>query len=392
MIVALSLRTLLRRRGRTLLALAGIAVAAALLLDMMMLGSGLTRSFGELSQAQGFALRVTPAGTLPFDSEAGIADASAVRARIAAVPGVEGVAPVLGAQLYTVGNQEAGEPLFSSGVDPGEQMIYQLIEGTDPVAGEVVISAPMAEVYGLAPGDPLQLAARLDVALGHPYDTRDFVVSGIGDFLYNYADERSVALSLAELQRMTGRPDEVSLFAVAAAEDTDETDLASRIEAATDDLSVYSTRELMTAMDMRLSYFRQLATILATIALVVASLLAATIVTIGVRERFGEIATLRAIGVSSRRLQLGILVEGLTLTLTGAALGLPLGIWMAGRLDRILLGFPGIPARVSFFVLDALPVAAALLAMIAVGAVAGILPGLRATRMPLGAALREEAD
>ena len=210
---------------------------------------------------------------------------------------------------------------------------------------------------------------------------------------YNYADERSVALSLNELQRMTGRPDEVSLFAVAAAEGADEIELASRIEAATNDLSAYSTRELMTAMDMRLSYFRQLATILATIALVVASLLAATIVTIGVRERFGEIATLRAIGVSTRRLQLGILVEGLALTITGAVLGLPLGIWMAGRLDRILLGFPGIPARVSFFVLDPLPVGAAILAMIAVGATAvGILPGLRATRMPLGTSLREEAD
>jgi len=392
MILGLSLRTLLRRRGRTLLAVAGIAVAAALLLDMMMLGSGLTRSFGELSRAQGYTLRVTPAGTLPFDSEAGIGNATEVGARIAAVPGVSGLAPVLGAQLYAVRGETGGEPLFTSGIDPEAQMIYQLIDGRDPQPGEVVVSAPMAEAYDLAPGDELQLAARLDVTLGHPYDIRDFTVSGIGDFLYNYADERSLALPLTELQRMTGRTDEVSLFAVAGEEQVDEEELAARIEASVESLSVYSTRELMAAMDLRLAYFRQLATILATIALVVASLLAATIVTIGVRERFGEIATLRAIGVPSRRLQMGILVEGIVLTLTGAALGLPLGLWMAGRLDRILLTFPGIPARVSFFVLDPRPVAAALVAMMAVGALAGVVPGLRATRMPLGTALREEAD
>ena len=60
MILQLSLKSLFRRRSRTLLALAGIAVSAALLLDMTMLASGLTESFGELTTQQGYALRVTP--------------------------------------------------------------------------------------------------------------------------------------------------------------------------------------------------------------------------------------------------------------------------------------------------------------------------------------------
>src|SRR5690606_25398024 len=104
------------------------------------------------------------------------------------------------------------------------------------------------------------------------------------------------------------------------------------------------------------------------------------------------IATLRAIGIPGRRVMLGILVEGLALTGTGCIIGIPLGLWMAGRLDRILLSFPGIPARVSFFVLDPAPVAVTLLAMAGVGALVGVLPGSQALRAPLGAALREEAD
>ena len=77
------------------------------------------------------------------------------------------------------------------------------------------------------------------------------------------------------------------------------------------------------------------------------------------RERFGEIAALRAIGVARRRLLTGIVMEGLALAGSGCVLGLPLGLLMAVRLDRILMAFPGLPARLSFFVFDPERVAAA---------------------------------
>lgn len=393
MIVSLSLRSLVRRRSRTLLALAGIAISAALLLDMTMLASGLTESFGELTRAQGYALRVTPRGTLPFDSEAGLGDAERARRVIEGVAGVRAVAPVLGAQLYLARGDSARESLFTVGIDPRAQMLYLLTEGREPAGGgEAVASAPLAEAYGLQVGDSLPLASELDISLGRPRTVRSYRVSGIADFLYDYAGQRSLALPLGEVQRLTGRPDEVSLFAVAAGSGVDEDSLAAAIEAALPEASVYSTAELMAAMDQRLLYFRQLATILGSISLVVTALLVATIVAIGVRERFGEIATLRAIGVARGRLMAGIVAEGLALALVGSLLGFPLGLWMAERLDRILLAFPGIPARLSFFVFDPVRVVLALAVVIATGALAGLLPGRGALRVPLGRALREEAE
>jgi putative ABC transport system permease protein len=149
---------------------------------------------------------------------------------------------------------------------------------------------------------------------------------------------------------------------------------------------------MMVEMDRRLLYFRQLAAILGTVALVVTALLVSTIVTIGVRERFGEIATLRAIGVRRRRLLAGIMSEGLVLAGIGCLLGLPLGLWVARYLDRILLTFPGIPANVSFFVWDAPRVGMAIGAVIVVGALSGLVPGWNALRAPLGRVLREEAE
>lgn len=403
MIVSASVRALFRRRTRTLLALGGIAVSAALLLDMTMLASGLSESFGELLGARGYALRVTPRGTLPFDSEAGIRQAERVAREIAAVPGVRSVAPVLGAQLYRAERDDAAaagdapdyavrEPIFTIGIDPEAQMLYLLLEGEEPGAGEAVVSGPLAEEVGLRVGSPLALAAELDVGLGRAREVRSYRVSGIGDFIYDYAGQRSIALPLAEVQALTGRPDEVSLFAVAAAPGVSDDSLALRIAEVVPEVSVYSTRELMGEMNRRLLYFRQLATILGSVALVVTALLVATIVTIGVRERFGEIATLRAIGVARRRLLLGIVAEGLVLAGIGCLIGLPLGLWVAGELDRILLSFPGIPARLSFFVWDTGRTLIALGAVIGIGALAGLAPGWSAVRTPLSRALREEAE
>ncbi|HET6764649.1 MAG TPA: FtsX-like permease family protein [Longimicrobiaceae bacterium] len=392
MIVASSLRALFRRRGRTALALAGIAVSAALLLDMTMLASGLTASFGELLGSQGYALRVTPRGILPFDSDASIKDADAVAARIRAVPGVAKVAATLGAQMWLVRPGRPGEPLFTIGIDPHAQFLYTLTAGREPGPGEVVVSTPMAAGDGLRVGDRLPLATDMDASLGRARGLRAYRVSGIADFVYNYQGERSLAMDIGEVRRLTGRPAQASLFGVAAAAGVSDDSLARRIQAAVPQVSSYSTRELMGEMDKRLLYFRQLATILGSIAVVVTALLVSTIVTIGVRERFGEIATLRAIGIPRRRILLGVIVEGLALAGIGCAVGLPLGLWMAGRLDTILLAFPGLPARLSFFAWDARRVAAAMLTVAAIGALAGCLPGWSAVRAPLGQALREEAE
>ncbi|MFL5384187.1 MAG: ABC transporter permease [Longimicrobiaceae bacterium] len=392
MIVSAFLKSLFRRRGRTLLALSGIAVSAALLLDMTMLASGLTVSFGELLGVSGYTLRITPKGILPFDSEAAIEDGAGAARRIAAVPGVRAVAPVLGARFRVVRGDSAGPPLFTVGIDPAAEFLYRLTSGRQPEPGELVVSVPMARDLGLRPGDEVALAGELDVTLGRARATRRFRVSGVGDFLYDYAGEHSLAMTLADAQAATGRAGHVSLFGVATEEGVDDAGVARRIAAAVPEVSAYSTRELMGEMDKRLLYFKQLATILGSVAMVVTALLVSTIITIGVRERFGEIATLRAIGVGRRRVLLAVVTEGLALAGLGCVIGLPLGLWMAGRLDRILLSFPGIPARISFFAWEPGRVVLALGLVIAIGAAAGCIPGLAAVRAPLAQALREEAE
>src|SRR5947209_6407960 len=83
-----------------MLAILGVAVSAAMLLDMVMLSSGMRESFRSLLLSRGFQLRLSPKGTLPFDTDATIADATHVMSTLRADPDVVVVSPVLGGQLH----------------------------------------------------------------------------------------------------------------------------------------------------------------------------------------------------------------------------------------------------------------------------------------------------
>src|SRR5947209_2002691 len=100
MIATLAASSLVRHRARTALAILGVAVSAAMLLDMVMLSSGMRESFRGLLLKQGFQLRLAPKGTLPFDTEATIRNADSAVAVLRARPGVQAVSPVLGGQLH----------------------------------------------------------------------------------------------------------------------------------------------------------------------------------------------------------------------------------------------------------------------------------------------------
>lgn len=390
LILRYSARELLRHPARSLLAILGVAVACAMLLDMLMLGGGLTSSFRSLLTTAGYELRVSPAGTLPFDTGATIRDAGRVRAALEGAADVTGVAPVLGSNLlaaYGVG--EATETrLFVLGVDPGEQGIYRLSEGSHPGDGGVVIGRELAEA-GLSIGEPISLrppGSFADAAAR----SRAFVVVGVADFLYSSAGERPVAVTLDALAGLTDRPDEVSLMMVRVRQGADPDRVAVALRSAVPELEIASVGQLVERAARRLSYFRQLAAILGTVSLVVTTLLIGTIMAISINDRYGTIAALRAIGISRRSLVAAIAAESLLLCLAAAAIGLLLGLLVAGQLERILSDFPGLPAAIRFFVLEPARVAWATFGVLAAGTAAALVPAFRAMNAPIATTLHRE--
>ena len=152
-----------------------------------------------------------------------------------------------------------------------------------------------------------------------------------------------------------------------------------------------TVRSLARRVDDRLRYFRQLGLILGSVSLIVGFLLITTLVTVSVNERVGEIAVMRAIGVSRPHVVAQILLEGAALSVGGAALGLVLGLATARYLNTILSRFPGLPAAIDFFPFQARAVWTALGLLVAAGIAAGSYPAWRAASLPIAHTLREEA-
>lgn len=388
------IRSLRRHPVRTGLSLAGIAVAAAMLLDMVMLSGGLERSFERLLLLRGFQVRVTPAGTLPFDTEATIAGAGAIVRQLRRDPAVAEAGAVLGTSLYAR-VRDSLVTVVTYGIDPSAQGIYEMLDGADLTPGDtaaIVLAEPAARHLGATVGDTVRLVGRLDPQAASLGPERALVVRGLARFLYDPRGQASIAVLLPVAQRLSGLEDDrASLILVRAHDDAEVPALVERIRASGSGVDAAGIAELVRGFRDRMLYFRQLSYILGTISLIVTVLLITTLLTIGVNERLGEIATLRAIGIGRGTVMRQVLAEGAALTVVGAVLGILLGLATARYLDGILGDFPGLPAAFSFFVprADALAIAAGVLLL--TGAVAGLYPAWLAARAPIAATLREES-
>jgi putative ABC transport system permease protein len=396
MLLSLATANLRRHRARTQLAIAGVAVSAAMLLDMVMLASGMRESFRELMLTKGYQVRVTPRGTLPFDSEASIDSAASLMAALAANRDVAVVNPVLGGQLHLVGRAGAaagaGVSITALGVIPATQADYDLVEGRDIAGpGEIVANDYLLRAAGLQVGDTVTLAAGYDPQVRTYTGRRSARVVGRVRFIYFAAEQRAVALPFAVVQEMTARPDRASLLVVRVRAGASEDSVAHWIERTQPRVSASSIREVLRQTDERLSYFRQLAFILGAVSLIVGFLLVTTLVTVSVNERLGEIAVLRAIGVRRGRVVSLVLIEGTVLMTVGTALGLALGLVTARYLNGILSGFPGLPERIDFFLFQPRAAWTALGLLALAGVLAGIYPSWRGASLPIATTLREEA-
>jgi putative ABC transport system permease protein len=391
--LALALASLRRHRSRTALAVLGVAVAAAMLLDMVMLSTGLRESFRELLLSRGFQLRLAPRGTLPFDTDATIPGATEIVTALRERPQIQAVSPVLGATVH-LPRRDRIVTGFAIGIDPAVQGDYELVAGRDATTPDaLVVNDDLLRLARLRLGDTVRVTTGYNPQLRTFAGERRLVVAGRARFLYLSAGQPAVAMPLRTLQEMSGaaREDRVSLFMVRTRQGANVEEVRRWIERRVPTVDAISTSEALARVDERLSYFRQLSFILGAVSLVVGFLLVTTLVTVSVNERVGEIAVMRAIGVSRLHVVQQILLEGAAISVVGAALGLALGLVTARYLNAILSRFPGLPTAIDFFLFQPRAAWTALALLVASGIAAGIYPSWRAAALPIARTLREEA-
>jgi putative ABC transport system permease protein len=393
MLLTLAFASLVRHRARTVLAVLGVAVSAGMLLDMVMLSTGMRESFRSLLLAQGFQLRLAPKGTLPFDTEATIRDADSLVALLRARPEVERVSPVLGGQLH-IPSSNGTVTSAALGVEAAVQGDYELVEGRAPAAAdELVANDAMLLAVGKRVGDTVSAAAGYDPQLRGLSGVRTLRIVGRVRFVYMAAEQRGASLPLATLRAMQGADAEgrISLAMVRLRPGTDAEAMRAQVERRVPRVSVVSTADAIRQVDERLSYFRQLAVILGAVSLIVGFLLVTTLMTVSVNERIGEIAVMRAIGVRRGRIVAQIVLEGAAIMAVATPLGLALGLVTARYLNSILASFPGLPERIDFFLFQPAAAWTALGLLMLSGILSGVYPSWRGASLAIATTLRQEA-
>ena len=371
----------------------GVAVAAAMLLDMVMLATGMRESFRQLLLSRGFEIRLAPKGTLPFDTDATIPGVNAITATLRSNPDIREISPVLGASIHIqVGNRDVSGS--SLGVDPAVQGDYELLSGSDPVTADaIVLNDYFLQRLGARVGDTINVATGYDPQTRTYSGQRKLVITGRVKFIYGATEQSGSAMRRETLEAMRGEAtrDRASLFMVRVREGADAERVRDWIETQVPNVTAISIATAIAQVDARLSYFRQLAVILGSVSLFVGFLLVTTLVTVSVNERAGEIAVMRAIGVSKAHVIQQIVVEGVAISVAGAILGLGLGLVTARYLNMILSAFPGLPMAIDFFLFQPVAAWSALGLLILSGIGAGVYPAWRAASLPIAESLRREA-
>jgi len=149
-----------------------------------------------------------------------------------------------------------------------------------------------------------------------------------------------------------------------------------------EDFTVISQNQMLETMSSVLNILTLAVGALGSISLLVGSVGILTIMTIAVSERISEIGLLRAIGAEQQAIFWLFLSEALTLSISGGAIGIALGIALVQ-----VIGFfvPALPVQLAWIY-----IVAAFAISLLVGILAGVIPAMKAARLKPLDALRTE--
>lgn len=390
MVPFLALRNLRRATSRTLLLIAGVTVAGALLFDMSMLSGGLESSFADALGALGYEIRITPKGTIPLASEALIPHAADVAAAVSADPDVAWAAPLLGTNVYV----RVGGRWRTAFAMATERTVANLVDlpGGLPADG-AVINPEMARTFALRPGTDLVLANRLTPQTGEPERTATVPVRAVASFVFDLSAQRTIALPPPDLRALMGRPEtDASFIIVKLRPGADASAVAARIGPRFPDLDTLSIATLVHRVSAQLTYFNHFAIILGGISVLVSLLLVGAVLTLAVGERLGELASLRAIGIPRHRIVVLVLAEGVVVAVICVPLALAVGAALSEPLDAILRSAPGLPQDLHFFVWTPTAALRTALLLLLVGTIGACYPAWIAGRLNIAATLHREVQ
>ncbi len=367
----LVLRNTWRRRRRSLLTIAGIALGATSYMVLVAAAGGFLHQFRTLVRVLGSPVVVQMASaTSPWGSWLSQDQVDALRH----TPGVASVS-----RIALGKTRLAGSPYFLIyGVDPREPLISRLAitrgRAIRSGSNEVMIGERAAVRYGFEVGDDIEVRRRTLRVAGWYRTRHDIVDSG-------------AVMDLPMVQHLFNYRDRVNVVLVDLVDDRDRDEVMAAISSGIPELEVASSETFLDAYDQAF-LVEAFARFLAAMVLIIAGLGVANVMHVNVSDRTRELAILRAVGWSRSRISRQVLLEGLILAAVGATIAIPTSMGILALVSTTRMG----DVNSAGYVPQALTLKPALegfLVAIVAGGLGTLAPLIRALRIDAATALRE---
>ena len=367
---ALALRNLGRNRRRSLLTMAGIAVAVFIYAALSAAVEGITAPVGQAAHGELLSVREKSRANVLTSRLPQVAEARAARQ-----PGVQLATGVL-TDLAIVGEKDVH--IFLYGVDPEPYLAAKRL--TLDAAQRAAFAA---DRNGAVVGH--LLAERMGWKLGQRVDLPSHGLAFTVRALLPAQDselESQVLLQRDYLQKARGAEDLVTTLLVRVADGQDPNAVAHRLDehfaltptpTETASEAAYAQRIVDQFMGF-VDYVRWMGLITVLITLMAA----ANTVSLNVRERMAELGVMRALGYRPGQLLALIVIEACALALPAGVLGLGLAWGMLGSRAASLSGLQLSDSTLLY----------GLVASLLVGIAGSVVPALSASRTPIIDALR----
>ncbi|MDQ5820055.1 MAG: ABC transporter permease [Actinomycetota bacterium] len=288
--------------------------------------------------------------------------------------------------------QSNGNPTFGFGIDPSQPRFNPMTLVTGRWAGglgEVVIDAETAKKHHYAVGDAIGVSANGPVVQFRIAGTATYgSVSSLGGATF-------AVFSIPAAQQLL-KIDGFTSISVAAKDGVSPSKLVSGLKTVAPSTANVRSGDQQASKDRQgisqfISVIRGFLLGFGGIALFVGGFVIFNTLSITVRQRTRELATLRTLGASRRQVRRLVVIESLVIGAIASVTGLLAGFGLARGLSALfkVLGL-ALPESAPVYALHTFVVS--FVVGIGITLVAGLAPAIRATRVPPIAAVREGAE
>lgn len=368
----LSLKNLQRRKLRSGLTMAGVAIATAALFSLLSFNTGFDRALKEEMANSGIHMLVSTEGC-PMEAASLALHGGEIpkfldARRLPEIRDVAGIRTATGLLIFSLIEEEA-KAIYFYGVEDN----YRELKPHWNIRGEwfagpddIILGAEAARVEKRAVGDKVYF----------PDIDAEFTVSGVIERTGS-EDDGFFYLPLATAQKVFEKEGKLTGVGVALADVEQFEQVKGQIEALPD-VYVVSRDQIMQQIASITGSSKTLMAAVLIVALAVSFLGVINTVLMNVFEMLREFGYMRCVGASPSHIFRIVLFETLLLCLAGGVVGAVFGMAFSSLTDQWLHDLlPYAPAG-RFILFDPVIIAASILFAALAGVLAGIIPGLKA--------------